>query len=188
MTIHKSSRLVRITTLLIIGAFTQAAVAQSPAGQSADASALSPPINHESGTIDEVLTAEDGGYRMRAYVVTWRGSRVLVLGSPADPRQSGATVDFTVYRSNLNGKRGLRFEVSQPGDDATVAQDESRNAEVSITAGTAKVEDVLAVDNDGYSFVAYLVSWHDKRVAVVDPFLHTPKAVGEQIDFRVFRT
>jgi hypothetical protein len=32
------------------------------------------------------------------------------------------------------------------------------------------------------------VSWHDKRIAVVDPLLHTPKAVGDQIDFRVFHT
>ena len=113
---------------------------------------------------------------------------MFVLGSAADPRQSGAPVDFTVYRSSVNGKRGLRFQVTSPSDDASVAQDESKNAQVSITSGTSKVEDVLAVDNDGYSFVAYLVSWHDKRVAVVDPLLHTPKAVGDQIDFRVFHT
>jgi hypothetical protein len=188
MKTYKSSRLVKITTLFIAAACAQVVCAQTPAAHPADASALSPPVNHESGTIDEVLTAEDGGYRMRGYVVAWRGSRVFVLGSAAEPRQSGASVDFTVYRSSVNGKRGLRFQVAQPGDDATVAQDESRNAQVSITAGTSKVEDVLAIDNDGYSFVAYLVSWHDKRVAVVDPLLHTPRVVGDQIDFRVFHT
>ena len=163
-------------------------MAQTPTTQPAPSSVLAPPINHESGTIDDVLTAEDGGYRMRGYIVTWRGSKIFVAGDAAEPRQVGAALDFTVYRSAINGQRGLRFAVASPGDDTTVAQDESRNSQVSITSGTAKVEQVLAADNDGYSFVAYLVNWHDRRVVVVDPSLHTPKAIGDQIDFRVFHT
>jgi len=149
---------------------------------------LAPPINHESGTIDEVLTAEDSGYRMRGYVVTWRSARVFVSGAPTEPRQTGAGIDLTVYRSAINGQRALRFAITQLGDDASVAQDEARNAEVSITSGTAKVEDVLTADSDGYRFIAYLVNWHDRHVAVVDPLLHPPHAVGDQIDFRVYHT
>jgi hypothetical protein len=187
MKTHKLSRLVRITTMLVSAAWLPA-IAQTPTDQPAGASVLAPPINHESGTITEVLSAEDGGYRMRGYIVTWRGSRVFVSGAAADPRQVGGSLDFTVYRSALHGKRGLRFTVAQAGDDTSVAQDEGRNSQVSITSGTAKIEDVLAADNDGYSFVAYLVNWHDRRVAVVDPSLHTPKSVGDQIDFRVFHT
>lgn len=188
MKTYLSSRLVRITTVLLSAAWVPATLAQTPTTQPSTPSLLAPPINHESGTITEVLTAEDGGYRMRGYIVSWRAARVFVAGAAADPRQVGGSLDFTVYRSALNGQRGLRFAVVQPGDDATVAQDESRNSQVSITSGTAKVEEVLAADNDGYSFVAYLVNWHDRRVAVVDPSLHTPKAVGDQIDFRVFHT
>jgi hypothetical protein len=149
---------------------------------------LAPPINHESGTIDEVLTAEDSGYRMRGYVVTWRSARVFVSGAPTEPRQTGAGIDLTVYRSAINGQRALRFAITQLGDDASVAQDEARNAEVSITSGTAKVEDVLTADSDGYRFIAYVVNWHDRHVAVVDPLLHPPHAVGDQIDFRVYHT
>jgi hypothetical protein len=188
MKTYPTYQFVIITTFLMSAAWMPATLAQTPAIQPSTASVLAPPINHESGTITEVLTAEDGGFRMRGYIVTWRGSRVFVAGAAADPHQVGAALDFTVYRSAVNGQRGLRFAVAQPGDDASVAQDESRNSHVSITSGTAKVEDVLAADNDGYSFVAYLVSWHDRRVAVVDPMLHTPKAVGDQIDFRVFHT
>jgi hypothetical protein len=187
MKTHISSRLVRITTLFIAAACGPA-VAQTPIDQLTTSTVLAPPINHESGAITEVLTAEDGGYRMRGYIVTWRGSRVFVAGAAADPRQVGGSLDFTVYRSAVNGQRGLRFAVTQAGDDASVAQDESRNSSVSITAGTAKVEDVLAADNDGFSFVAYFVNWHDRRVVVVDPLLQTPKKVGDQIDFRVFHT
>jgi hypothetical protein len=183
-----SSSLARATALILGSAWLQTVPAQIPGNHAADASVLAPPINHESGIISDVLTADDGGYRMRGYIVTWRGSRVFVSGSAAEPLQSGTSVDFTVYRSSLNGQRGLRFLVAQAGGDANVAQDESQNSQVSITSGTAKVEDVLAADNDGYSFVAYLVNWHDSRVAVVDPLLHTPKVVGDQIDFHVFHT
>ncbi len=161
---------------------------QAPAVPPSDSSALSPPVNHESGTIDEVLTAEDAGYRMRGYVVNWRSARVFVSGAPAEPRQPGGSLDLTVYRSNVNGQRALRFAITQLGDDDSVAQDEGRNAQVSITSGTAKVEDVLTAESGGYRFTAYLVNWHDKRVAVVDPLLHTAHAVGDQIDFRVYHT
>ena len=180
-------RLALITPILL------GAVCAFPAGSQQtstvpEPAALSPPINHESGTIDEVLTADDGGFRMRGYVVNWRSARIFVSGAPAEPRQPGASLDLTVYRSNVNGQRSLRFAVTQVGDDSSVAQDEGRNAQVSITTGTSKVDDVLKADSDGYHFVAYLVSWHDQRVAVVDPLLHTPHAVGDQIDFRVFHT
>lgn len=161
---------------------------QASTAQPAEASALSPPINHESGTIDEVITAEDGGYRMRGYIVSWRSARVFVSAPPSEPRQPGAVVDLTVYRSNVNGQRSLRFAITQLGDDASVAQDEARNSQVAITAGTAKVEEVLTTENDGYRFTAYLVNWHGRRVAVVDPFLHAPHGVGDQINFRVFHT
>jgi hypothetical protein len=189
MKAHFLPRLVKITTLILSSAWVYPVPAQQPAtNQPAEPSVLSPPINHESGTIEEVLTADDGGYRMRGYVVNWRGSRVFVSGAPAEPRQTGASLDFSVYRSSVNGQRGLRFAITQMGDDTSVAQDEGRNSQVSITSGTAKVEDVLTADNDGYRFIAYLVSWHDKRIAVVDPLLHGARSVGDQIDFRVFHT
>ena len=186
---HFWLRLVKITTLIISSSWAYPVPAQqAPAIRPAEPSVLSPPINHENGVIEEVLTADDGGYRMRGYVVNWRGSRVFVSGAPAEPRQAGANLDFTVYRTSVNGQRSLRFAIAQIGDDASVAQDEGRNAQVSITSGTAKVEDVLTADNDGYRFVAYLVNWHDKRVVVVDPLLHAARSAGDQIDFRVFHT
>jgi hypothetical protein len=177
------------TPILVLAICTLSAEAQQgPTLQSGEPPALAPPINHESRTVDEVLTAEDGGYRMRGYVVNWRSARVFVSGAPAEPRQPGASLDLTVYRSSVNGQHSLRFAITQLGDDASVAQDEGRNSQVSITSGTAKVEDVLRADSDGYHFIAYLVSWHDRRVAVVDPLLRSTHAVGDQIDFRVFHT
>jgi len=46
----------------------------------------------------------------------------------------------------------------------------------------------VSVENDGYRFTAYLVNWHDRRVAVVDPLLHPPHAVGDKINFQVIHT
>ena len=189
MKTYPAAKFVRFTPILLLAICALSARSQqAPALQSGEPSPLAPPINHESGTIDEVLTAEDGGYRMRGYVVNWRSARVFVSGAPAEPRQPGASLDLTVYRSSVNGQHSLRFAITQLGDDASVAEDEGRNSQVSITSGTAKVEDVLQADSDGYRFLAYLVSWHDRRVAVVDPLLHGTHAVGDQIDFRVFHT
>jgi hypothetical protein len=174
---------------VLISAFCMLpAAAQQAVVPSAEPAAELPPIDHESGTIDQVLTADDGGYRMRGYVVNWRSSRVFVSGAPAEPRQPGAGIDLTVYRSSVSGQRALRFAIAQPGDDAGVAQEEVRNAEVSITSGTAKVQNVLQADSDGYHFIAYLVNWHDRQIAVVDPLLRTPRAIGDQINFRVYHT
>lgn len=188
MKTHTRFEIVKFTFLACSVCAFAAQAQQAPPVQPSDASALTPPINHESGTVVEVLTAEDGGYRMRGYVVNWRSARVFVSGAPAEPRQPGANLDLTVYRSNVNGHRNLRFAIAQPGDDESVAQDEGRNSEVSITSGTAKVEEVLTAENDAYRFTAYLVNWHNRRVAVVDPLLHAPHAVGDQIDFQVLHT
>jgi hypothetical protein len=189
MKVHARWQFVKFTPLLLCALGALAVHAQqSPSVQPNEGSALSPPINHESGTIDEVLTADDGGYRMRGYVVNWRSARVFVSGAPAEPRQPGGSLDLTVYRSSANGQRRLRFAIAQGGDDASVAEDEGRNAQVSITSGTAKIEEVLSAESDGYRFRAYLVNWHDRRVAVVDPLLHAAHAVGDKIDFHVFHT
>jgi hypothetical protein len=180
---------VKFALILTCAGFAFAVQAQQASkAQPAEGSALSPPINHESGTIDEVLTAEDGAYRMRGYIVSWRSARVFVSGPPAEPRQTGTGVDLTVYRSNVNGQRSLRFAIAKTADDTTVAQEEVRNSQVAISAGTAKVEEVLNAENEGYRFTAYLVTWHGRHVAVVDPLLHAPHAVGDQIEFRVFHT
>ncbi len=187
MKTHTRWKLVKFTAVLACTVFVLSVRAQQSATAPGEASALSPTITHESGTVDQALSADDGAYRMRGYIVNWRSGRVFVSGDPAEPRQPGANLDLTVYRSSVNGQRRLRFAITQSGDDA-VAQDEAVNSEVSITSGTAKVEDVLTVENDGYRFTAYLVNWHDRRVAVVDPLLHPPHAVGDKINFQVIHT
>jgi len=84
---------IAMTGLMMLGGACSAPVfaqATSPAPV-ADSSPLAPPFTHEGGVIDEVLTAADGGYRLRGYVVRWRDSAVYVTGSPDEILTKGET-------------------------------------------------------------------------------------------------
>jgi len=160
------------------------AFAQQPRSDSA---ALSPPVNHESGVIGEVLIARDGDYAQVGSIVRWRNAQVFVSGSPGKMPRSGDILDFTVYRSTQDGRKILRFETNQDSVSAS-DEEESASSHASISAGSAKVESVLSADSDGYRFVAYQVMWHGTRVVVIDPMAREPRAIGEQINFRVSRS
>jgi hypothetical protein len=54
--------------------------------------------------------------------------------------------------------------------------------------GTARIEETVSAESDGYRFVGYFVTWHDKRVFVVDPQSAATRAVGETLNFRVWRS
>jgi hypothetical protein len=158
------------------------------AGQACAQQPLAPPVNHESGTISEVLTAQDAGYRQIGYVVRWRDSQVFVTGSPNVPHRVGEILDFTVYRMETAGRKILRFAANLPQSDTSSERDESESSHASITSGSAPVEDGLVAENDGYRFAAYRVMWHGMRVVVVDPLQKTVYKIGEPINFRVLRS
>ena len=160
------------------------AFAQQPRSDSA---ALSPPVNHESGVVSEVLIARDGGYSQVGSIVRWRDAQIFVSASPSKMPRSGDILDFTVYRSVQDGRKILRFETNQDSASAS-DEEESASSRASISSGSAKVENVLSADNDGYGFVAYQVTWHGARVVVIDPLAREPRAIGEQINCRVSRS
>lgn len=160
------------------------AFAQQPRSDSA---ALSPPVNHESGVVSEVLIARDSGYSQVGSIVRWRDAQIFVSSSPGKMPRSGDNLDFTVHRSVQDGRKILRFETNQDSMSAS-DEEESGSSRASISSGTSKVESVLSADSDGYRFVAYQVTWHGTRVVVIDPLAREPRAIGEQINFRVSRS
>jgi hypothetical protein len=162
---------------------TMGANAQSP-----NRPALSPPVNHEVGRIEDVITAVDDGYRLRGYVLTWRAMRIVLGSSPEEAHVPGDNLDIMVYRSEVNGQKALRFESHSPSPNEYVADHESANSSALITLGTAPIEDTISADSDGYRFVGYFVIWHDKRVFVTDPEARPARSIGETINFRVLRT
>jgi hypothetical protein len=151
-------------------------------------SSLSPPVNHESGKIERVLTAEDQGYRFRGYVVRWRDARIFVTALPNDMQGIGGSADFIVYRTATEGRRLLRFAQSIAPDEALHTAPNNEVPAASITLGRAKIEEILRAQNEGFHFLAYQISWHDTQVMLVDPAGDSAHAIGEYINFKVLRT
>jgi hypothetical protein len=162
-----------------MGAKAQEPVTQLP---------LSPPINHESGRVEEVITAVDDGARQQAYVLIWRSMRVVVAGTPDEAYRAGDDLDVLVYRTEANGHKVLRFAANPSASDENVVDRDSAESGASMTLGTARIEETVSAESDGYRFLGYFVTWHDKRVFVVDPQSAPIRAVGETINFRVWRT
>jgi hypothetical protein len=151
-------------------------------------SALSPSITHESGRVEEVIAAADAGYRFRGYVLTWRSMRIVVAGTPDESHVPGDSLDVVVYRSEPNGHKVLRFESAPSASNENVTDVDSTASSASITLGTARIEDTVSAESDGYRFVGYFVTWHNQRVFIVDPQSAPTRATGETINFRVLRT
>jgi hypothetical protein len=173
-------------TFLSLGSFvSMRATAQVSAAQM---SALSPPINHEAGRIEEIITAAADGFRFRGYVLTWRSMRIVVAGAPDESYRSGDNLDVVVYRTEVAGQKVLRFAASPSASNENMADRESVDSSASVTLGTARIEETISADSDGYRFVAYVVTWHDQRVFVVDPQSAPIRAIGDTINFRVLRT
>jgi hypothetical protein len=153
-----------------------------------DGPALSPPVNHEVGRIEALITAADNGYRYRGYVLAWRSTRIVVAGPLDDSHTQGGNLDIVVYRANVDGHKVLRFvAASSFANDDEVDRD-SAGSSAAITQGTAAIDETVSAESDGYRFVGYFVSWHNQRVFVVDPRAMPALAPGETINFRVLRT
>jgi hypothetical protein len=172
--------LIGVSSLLSSGA-----IAQAPDKQT---SPLSPPVNHESGRIEAVITAGEDGYRFRGYVLTWRSMRIVVAGAPGQAYAPGDDLDIVASRTEVNGQRVLRFETNSSASDENLVDHESTNSSASMTLGTARVEETVSAESDGYRFAGYFVTWHDMRVFVVDPRSTPLRAVNETINFQVWRS
>jgi hypothetical protein len=171
---------VMLCSILSVGANAQVPETQR--------SALSPSITHESGRVEEVIAAADAGYRFRGYVLTWRSMRIVVAGAPDESHVPGGSLDVVVYRSEPNGHKVLRFESAPSASNENVTDVDSTASSASITLGTARIEDTVSAESDGYRFVGYFVTWHNQRVFIVDPQSAPTRATGETINFRVLRT
>ena len=51
------------------------------------------------------------------------------------------------------------------------------------TVEKAKVEQVFEAVEDGYQFIAYLVTWHGVHVIVSDPLSISAHIIGDEIEF-----
>jgi hypothetical protein len=143
----------------------------------------------ETGIVDEVLTTEADGYRYRAYLVQWRGSRIVVSDQETVTHyQVGDGVTFLSQRLGMPGKKGggvLSFSWSNTADNGASPPFAGH---ISITNDTATIEEVLTNRVESYRFVAYIVRWQGARIAISDMFASTHYAAGDRIVFPVSRS
>lgn len=147
------------------------------------------PPTRETGVVDQALFTNAGGYKYRAYVVEWRGSKVVIDDPSATTNyQPGDSVSFWAARFEappLNDDKYQRFTFNRPAQ--TTAVNQPLDLQTSIAMDSAPVQAVLASDVDGYRSVAYLVNWHNTPIAIIDAFATTHFAAGDRITFSVAR-
>ncbi len=148
-----------------------------------------PSFTRESATVEDVLSTIEDGYRSRAYIVTWHGSRILVSDPLAESEKSvGDSVDFLASRDEVSGDRILAFISTERGPSRTAGASGSSSFEASSTTSTGVVEEVLSARENGFRFTAYIVRSHDQQLAVSDPLALSRHGIGEQIDYLTLRT
>jgi hypothetical protein len=142
----------------------------------------------ERAVVEDVLASVQDGYRSRAYIVTWHGSRVLVSDPLAQSSQSsGDSIDFIASRNEVTGKRLLTFISTEPEPHRTAGVPGASSLEDSAATETGVVEEVLSSQDNGFQFTGYVVRAHDQQIAVSDPLALSHHAVGEQIDYLTLR-
>jgi len=136
-----------------------------------------------------VIASVDDGYRFRAYVVNWRGSRVVVSDPLAETHHNaGDTIGFMVFRSDLGGKR-LGFMTTGPRDDrlsGTQKGTENSSAGSGTSTEKAVVDEVLSAEDNGFNFTAYMVKWRGTRVAISE-VESSHLVVGDTVNFLALR-
>jgi hypothetical protein len=143
----------------------------------------------ESGIVDAALIAQaEGGYRYRAYLVTWRGARVMLQDHTAAEHVPGDLISFVSERrkegdGSVVGR--MRLDLGEQIENGTARAALSGN--ISQSTEVATVDEVIEAKVDGIRYVSYLVSWHGERVAVDDYGATTHYAPKDEISFTVTR-
>jgi hypothetical protein len=143
-------------------------------------------ITSESAVVEEILPAYYESYRYLDYIVEWHGKRVVVDNPRAGSRHAvGDTIDMAVWHRNVAGDRVLQFanfeqHVPRPNDEVPTTD----RHESLTDKGTGTVEEVLSVDDESYHFVAYIVKWHDYRIAIAGG-AQAVFAAGDTIQFAI---
>jgi hypothetical protein len=145
-----------------------------------------PSFTRESAIIENVLSSVEDGFRSRAYIVTWHGSRVLVSDPQAQSnKNAGDSIDFMASRVEVDGQRFLFFLNIDREPHPTAAVPSFQGVQNSAATATGVVEEVLRAQDSGFRFGAYIVRANDQQIAVADPLALSHHAINEQIDYVV---
>jgi len=155
----------------------------------ADPASVSGGADFKSGIVEEVLGAEDRGYRAIGYIVQSQGKRIAVADPIAQSQYGiGDTISFLALRSQVKGSSLLAFTAmpanfagAKPAPLATLGGTPA--AQVVTTPQSGVIAEVLTASDANYRYRAYVVEALGARIVIEDSSGAAPHQVGEQLAF-----
>jgi hypothetical protein len=139
-----------------------------------------------TGTIEEVLSAEQAGCRFVAYILTWHHARIAVSDPLSSSRHGpGERLSFLAVR--IAGRYGPNLSFSIAPNDGNAPERAHTPAGSSSTLENGIVDEVLTAAIDGYTYRAYVVRWGGARVVVTDPQNAASYQLGDGVQFQLRR-
>jgi hypothetical protein len=157
--------------------------------KSGDPGSASGGADYKTGIVEEVLSAEDDGYRAVGYIVQAQGARIAVADPLAQSHYSvGDTLSFLAVRTKFKDLSLLAFmamPVNAGGAKATPPATSGVTPATGIVTAPQSgiIMEVLTASDANYSYRAYIVEALGTRVAVEDSPGASPHQVGEQLSF-----
>jgi hypothetical protein len=170
----------------------------------------------KTGLVEEVLSAEQDGYRFVAYIVLSHGSRLAVADPIARTHSAvGDSISFMANRIKINGAGLASFMIMPVGagserqpdsaaapaaptptqtptttqtPDATRAPSAMQTPSApSSSTQTGVIEEILTTSVEGYGYTAYVVRSLGSRVVVDDTADAKSHSVGDEVSLVVSR-
>jgi hypothetical protein len=146
-----------------------------------DPTPVSSSADFKTGIVEEVLGAEDGGYRAIGYIVQSKGARLAVADPIAESHYGiGDSISVLAVRTKLKGLSLLAF-TAMPAPAATPGVASAAKLVTSPQSGV--ITEVLKTSDADYNYRAYVVEALGARVVVEDSSDAGPHQVGEQLAF-----
>lgn len=146
-----------------------------------DPTTVSSGADFKTGIVEEVLGADDGGYRAIGYIVQSKGARLAVADPIAQSHYGiGDIISFLAVRTKFKGLSLLAF-TAMPAPAATPGVAPAAKLVASPQSGV--ITEVLKTSDADYNYRAYVVEALGARVVVEDSSDAGPHQVGEQLAF-----
>jgi hypothetical protein len=143
----------------------------------------------KTGVVEEVLSAEDDGYRSTGYIVQAQGKRIAIADPIAQTHYGiGDSITFLAVRTKIKGSSLLAFMALPPDingakPDPAVTPGMTSEAKLITAPQSGVITEVLTANDADYSYRAYIVEMLGARLVVEDSSGAGAHQVGEQLAF-----
>jgi hypothetical protein len=144
-------------------------------------------VTTATAPIEEVLSAEEEGYRFTAYLVKWHDAQIGISDVLSRSHAAvGDPIGFLAIHTTVAGEHLLAFNsADQP--PAAVSPGAQKYSAPPASPETGLVDEVLAAESNGYPYRAYVIQWHGSRIVIADEGAATQYKAGDNVTFRAQR-